>query len=52
MYNKSATYLYDNDAILNEVPITDELEEFISNWEIPKKIKALKRNEEVVNNGD
>ncbi|WP_426443894.1 AP2 domain-containing protein [Staphylococcus xylosus] len=45
MYNKCSTYLYDNDAILNEVPMTDELKEFISNWEIPDKIKALKEGE-------
>lgn len=41
-YNKCAIYLFGNDAILNEVPINDELKEFIDNWEIPKKVKALK----------
>lgn len=41
-YNKCALYLYGNDAILNDVPINDELKEFIANWEIPEKIKALK----------
>ncbi|MEJ7378713.1 AP2 domain-containing protein, partial [Staphylococcus epidermidis] len=35
-------YLYGSDAILNDVPMTDELKEFITNWEIPDKIKALK----------
>ena len=42
VYNKCALYLYGDDAILNDVPMTDELKEFISNWEIPDKIKALK----------
>lgn len=42
IYNKCALYLYENDAILNDVPIKDELKEFISNWEIPEKIKRLK----------
>lgn len=52
IYNKCVVYLYGDDAILNEVPMTDELEEFISNWEIPEKIKALKHSGEVVNDGD
>lgn len=52
IYNKCSLYLYGSNAILNDVPMTNELKEFISNWEIPEKIKALKRNEEVVNNGD
>lgn len=41
-YNKCAIYLHGNDAILNDVPMTDELKEFIDNWEIPEKIKQLK----------
>ncbi len=41
-YNKCAIYLHGDDAILNEVPMTDELKEFIDNWEIPEKIKQLK----------
>lgn len=41
-YNKCAIYLYGDEAILNDVPMTDELKEFIANWEIPDKIKALK----------
>ncbi|MCO4357286.1 AP2 domain-containing protein [Staphylococcus agnetis] len=52
IYNKCVFYLYGDNAILNDVPMKDELEEFISNWEIPERIKALKLNEEVVNNGD
>ena len=43
-YNKCVLYLYGDDAILNDVPITDELKEFIANWEIPEKIKQLKDN--------
>ena len=42
VYNKCVLYLYGDDAILNDIPMTDELKEFISNWEIPDKIKALK----------
>lgn len=42
VFNKVVLYLYGNEAILNDVPITDELKEFIDNWEIPEKIKALK----------
>lgn len=41
-YNKCAIYLHGNEVILNDVPITDELKEFIDNWEIPEKVKALK----------
>lgn len=41
-YNKCVQYLYGDDAILNDVPMTDELKEFITNWEIPEKIKQLK----------
>lgn len=41
-YNKCSLYLHGSDAIVNDVPMTDELKEFISNWEIPDKIKALK----------
>ncbi|HDT6292694.1 TPA: AP2 domain-containing protein [Staphylococcus aureus] len=46
IYNKCAIYLYGSDAILNDVPMTDELKEFISNWEVPDKIKALKEGAE------
>ncbi|WP_172844590.1 AP2 domain-containing protein [Staphylococcus aureus] len=42
VYNKCSSYLHGSDAILNDVPMTDELKEFISNWEVPDKIKALK----------
>lgn len=42
VYNKCLLYLYGSDSILNDVTMTDELKEFISNWEIPNKIKALK----------
>lgn len=42
VYNKIVLYLYGSDAILNKITMTNELEEFISNWEIPKKFKALK----------
>lgn len=42
IYNKCMKYLYGDDAILNDVPMTDELKEFIDNWEIPEKVKALK----------
>lgn len=42
-YNKCAIYLHGDDAILNDVPMTDELKEFIENWEIPKKILDLKK---------
>ncbi|MCG9812095.1 MULTISPECIES: AP2 domain-containing protein [Staphylococcus] len=45
-YNKIVLYLFGDDAILNEVPMTDELKEFISNWEIPDKFKALKEGAE------
>lgn len=43
IYNKCVTYLHGDDAILNDVPMTDELKEFIENWEIPKKILDLKK---------
>lgn len=46
VYNKCVFYLYGEDAILNDVPMTDELKEFISNWEMPDKIKALKEGGE------
>ncbi|MGD6772397.1 AP2 domain-containing protein [Staphylococcus simulans] len=42
IYNKCVFYLYGDTAILNDVPMTDELKEFIDNWEIPERIKALK----------
>lgn len=45
-FNKCMSYLYGKDAILNNVPMTDELKEFISNWEIPDRIKALKEGAE------
>lgn len=41
-YNKCVMYLYGNDARLNDIPITDELKEFINNFEIPKRILELK----------
>ena len=44
IYNKVALYLYAENARLNNVPMTDELKEFISNWEIPEKIKKLKED--------
>ena len=39
VYNKIVLYLYGSDAILNKITMTNELEEFISNWEIPEKLK-------------
>ncbi|QYA35935.1 AP2 domain-containing protein [Macrococcoides caseolyticum] len=42
-YNKCAIYLHGDDATLNNVPMTDELKEFIKNWEIPQKILDLKK---------
>lgn len=42
VYNKCSIYLYGDNAIINDVPMTDELKEFISNWKIPEKIKQLK----------
>lgn len=42
-YNKCAIYLYGDNAILNDVPMTDELKSFIENWEIPQKILDLKK---------
>jgi len=42
VYNKCVMYLYGNDARLNEIPVTDELKEFISNYEIPNRIRKLK----------
>ncbi|MEB8091882.1 AP2/ERF family transcription factor [Mammaliicoccus lentus] len=44
VYNKCAIYLHDEDVILNDVPMTDELKEFISNWEIPERIKLIKED--------
>ncbi|MDN6063239.1 MAG: AP2/ERF family transcription factor, partial [Staphylococcus simulans] len=41
-FNKCSAFLFGKETKLNEVPMTDELKEFISNWEIPDKIKALK----------
>ena len=43
VYNKCAIYLHGDDAILNDVPMTDELKAFIENWDIPKKILDLKK---------
>lgn len=43
-YNKCVIHLHGDDAILNDVPMTDELKEFIDNWEIPEKIKQLKED--------
>lgn len=42
-YNLCSNYLMSEKGYKNNVPITDELKEFISNWEIPEKIKALKQ---------
>jgi len=42
-YNKCAIYLHGDDAILNDVPMTDELKAFIENWEIPQKILDIKK---------
>lgn len=42
-YNSVSKFLYGNKAFINKVPMTDELKEFINNWEIPKKIKELKK---------
>lgn len=44
IYNKVSFYFYGEKAILNDVPMTDELKEFIENWEIPEKIKKLKED--------
>ena len=41
-FNKCSIFLYGNNTKLNDVPMTDELKEFIDNWEIPERIKALK----------
>lgn len=41
-FNKCSAFLFGKETKLNEVPMTDELKEFISNWEIPDRIKALK----------
>ncbi|WP_239700342.1 AP2 domain-containing protein [Mammaliicoccus sp. D-M17] len=41
-YNKCIIYLHGDDTILNDVPMTDELKEFIANWEVPENIKQLK----------
>ncbi|MGJ7824225.1 AP2 domain-containing protein [Staphylococcus aureus] len=46
MFNKINFYLHGSDVILNDVPMTDELKEFINNWEVPDKIKALKEGAE------
>ena len=45
-FNKCSAFLFGKETKLNEVPMTDELKEFISNWEIPDKIKALKEGAE------
>src|SRR5699024_8560369 len=42
-YNKVALFLFQDNYAPNNVPLTDELKEFIDNWEIPKKIKELKK---------
>ncbi|MCG2177881.1 hypothetical protein K4Q42_12280 [Staphylococcus epidermidis] len=41
-FNKCSLFLFGKDTKLNNVSMTDELKEFISNWEIPDRIKALK----------
>ncbi|MGO1989570.1 AP2 domain-containing protein [Mammaliicoccus vitulinus] len=43
-FNKCSIYIHGDDAILNDVPMTDELKEFIDNWEVPEKIKRLKED--------
>lgn len=45
-YNKVAIYLHGDEAILNDVQITDELKEFMANWEIPEKVIKLKEEAE------
>ena len=45
-YNKIVIFLYGSGVILNKVTMTEELKEFITNWEIPDKIKALKEGAE------
>lgn len=42
VFNKCAMYLFGDDARLNDIPITGELKEFISNYEIPNRIRKLK----------
>lgn len=41
-FNKCSIFLFGDNTKLNDVPMTDELKEFIDNWEIPEKIKQLK----------
>lgn len=41
-FNKCSVFLFGKETKLNNVPMTDELKEFIDNWEIPERIKALK----------
>ncbi|MEB5757416.1 AP2 domain-containing protein [Mammaliicoccus sciuri] len=41
-FNKCSVFLFGEDTKVNDVQMTDELKSFISNWEIPKKIKQLK----------
>ncbi|WP_232726279.1 hypothetical protein [Staphylococcus hominis] len=42
-FNKCSTFLYGKNTKLNNVPMTDDLNEFISNWKIPDRIKMLKQ---------
>lgn len=41
-FNKCSIFLFGDNTKLNDVPMTDELKDFIDNWEIPEKIKQLK----------
>lgn len=41
-YNKCALYIHGDRAILNDVTMTDELQGFIDDWEIPEKIQRTK----------
>ncbi|WP_436887761.1 AP2 domain-containing protein [Mammaliicoccus sciuri] len=43
-FNKCSIFLFGDNTKLNDVPMTDELKEFIANWEIPEKIKQLKED--------
>ncbi|MEV5924500.1 AP2 domain-containing protein [Micrococcus luteus] len=45
-FNKCSIFLYSENTKLNNVPMTDELKQFISNWKMPDRIKILKEKEE------
>ncbi|MUH23404.1 AP2 domain-containing protein, partial [Staphylococcus aureus] len=38
--------LVGSEMCIRDRPMTDELKEFINNWEVPDKIKALKEGAE------